>query len=224
MNPQKLEEKIAHLRERLLFFLYPPKCAACGAMGYKTLCPDCQKKLEDAFSPRKFIPNGGNGYADGMFTLFPYEEYTVQKLLFDWKLVEYRDLPEIFTPFLDRFCRKKLLPRHIHCISFLPRRRWARLKTGFDQAQCVTAIFARLSSLPFPSLLIRQGFARAQHKSSYKKRVANIYGAFRSETKLKGETVLLIDDIVTTGATAREGARILKNAGAMKVYILSIAH
>ena len=224
MNQYTFREKIARLRERLLFFLYPPKCAVCGTTGYDPLCPECAKKLQDAFEPKKFLASGGNGFADTMFTLFPYGEYAVQKLLFDWKRLEYRDLPVIFTPYMQKFVKKKLLPENIHYIAYLPRRRAAARKTGFDQAQRMAEIYSRLLDLPLKPLLIRQGHAKPQHKARYDKREKNVRGAFRAARPLEGETVLLVDDIVTTGATAREGARILKSAGAMKVHILSMAH
>ncbi len=224
MKQRILKEKIALLRERLLLLLYPPKCAICGAMGYAPLCPACKKRIEEAFEPRSFLASGGNGFADGMYTLFPYEEFPIRKLLFDWKQEEFRDLHEIFTPYMKRFVKKKLLPEKIHRITYLPRRRAARRKIGFDQAQRMAAIFSRDLNLPVEQLLIRQGHAKAQHKAKYEKREKNIRGAFRSTRPLEGETVLLVDDIVTTGASAREGARILKKAGAMKVYILSLAH
>ena len=52
-----------------------------------------------------------------------------------------------------------------------------------------------------------------------------MFATFKEKNLLApGKRVLLLDDIVTTGASAREGARILKKAGAMKVYILSLAH
>lgn len=224
MSQYRVKEKIARLWERLLFFLYPPKCAVCGAMGYEPLCPACEKQLREAFAPRKFLANGGNGFADGMYALFPYGEYAVKKLLFDWKQEDFRDLPVIFTPYMQKFVKKKLLPEKIHCIAYLPRRQAARRKAGFDQAQRMAAVYARLQELPLEPLLIRQGHAKPQHKAKYEKREKNVRGAFRAARELEGETVLLIDDIVTTGSTAREGARILKQAGAMKVYILSLAH
>ena len=214
----------AHLRESLLFFFLPPKCAACGVVGYKELCPDCREALEDAFEPGKYIAAGGNGFADAMFCLFPYKNRVVRRLLHGWKQVDYRDYPDIFLPYARRFLKKKLLPETIHKIAYLPRRRPNRYKIGFDQAERIATLFAEDLNLPVEALLIRQGHAKTQHKQKYERREANVSGAFRTETELEGETVLLIDDIVTSGATAREGARILKKAGAMKVYVLSIAH
>lgn len=224
MKQNATPEKKALCRESLLFFFFPPKCAACGVVGYKNLCPDCRKALEDAFEPRKYVAAGGNGFADAMFCLFPYKKLVVRRLLHGWKQVDYRDYPDIFLPYIQRFLKKKLLPEKIHKIAYLPRRRHARYKIGFDQAERITALFTKKMVLPAEALLIRQGHAKAQHKQKYERREGNVHGAFRTEKEFSGETILLIDDIVTTGATAREGARILKAAGAMKVYILSIAH
>ncbi len=224
MKQIKKNGKIAQLRERFLFFLYPPKCANCGTIGYTGLCPKCAEKLDEAFKPRKFLANGGNGFADAMFALFPYDDSTVKKLLLSWKHEDFFDLPFIFNPYIKRFYQKNLLPEKIDCIAYLPRRTAARKKFGFDQAERIEKLFSSQFRLPTRALLLRQGRAKAQSKSKFEDREKNIHGAFRANCELAGETVLLIDDIVTTGATAREGARILKKAGAMKVYILSLAH
>lgn len=224
MKKNASDEKKALRRESLLFFFYPPKCASCGVVGYKNLCPVCREALEDAFEPKKYIAAGGNGFADAMFCLFPYKEPVVQHLLHGWKQVDYRDYPDIFTPYILRFLKKKLLPENIHKITYLPRRKPARRKIGFDQAQRIGSLFSEKLGIPLEPLLIRQGHSKIQHKQTYERREKNVRGAFRCETEFSGETILLIDDIVTSGASAREAARILKQAGAMKVYILSIAH
>lgn len=220
----KSDQKKARLRDSLLFFFLPPRCPVCKAYGTRLLCPTCREQLKEAFHPHSFLASGGNGYADGMFTLFHYRERTVKHLLRDWKRENYRDLPLIFDPYVKMLVQKKLLPGKIHRITYLPRRKPTRFKTGFDQAEQIGALFAKSINLPLEALLQRQGNAKVQHKQKYKHREKNVRGAFRATQPLAGETVLVIDDIVTTGATAREGARILKRAGAMKVYVLSLAH
>ncbi len=214
----------SELKENLLFFFFPPKCALCGKAGFEGLCPICQEELNAAFSPNKFMTTGGIGFADGMVSLFPYRNKAVKKLLFDWKRENYRDLAPIFAPFIQKAIKKGLLPNKIHCISFLPRRRIARRKAGFDQAEEIAKLVASTLFMPLDTLLLRKGFSKPQRKAKFEKRDENVRGAFAAARDFQGETILLIDDIVTTGATAEEGARILKKAGAMKVYILSIAH
>ncbi|MBR5296126.1 MAG: ComF family protein [Clostridia bacterium] len=215
---------LSSLKETLLFFFFPPKCAGCGRVGFEGLCPECKEHLDSIFTPKKFLTTGGIGFADGMFALFPYQDPLVKKLLFDWKRENYADLAPIFFPYIEKAVKKKLFPAQIHAISFLPRRQSARRKNGFDQAEEILKLVAKSLSLPAETLLKRRGYSRQQHKEKFEKREQNVHGVFAATRDFQGETILLIDDIVTTGATAREGARILKKHGAMKVYVFSLAH
>ena len=216
------EEK--SLKEKLLFFFFPPKCAVCQRAGYENLCPDCREKMEEAFHAKKFLSYGGNGFVDEMISLFPYENRCVRRLLFDWKQNDYRDLHEIFGGFSHRAIERMHLAEKVDLVTFLPRRAGARRKAGFDQARCLAEEIARREQLPFEALLKRRGLSRPQHHLSGEQREKNVAGRFTATRALWGETILLVDDIVTSGASAREGARILKRAGAMKVIVFSLAH
>lgn len=221
---QAAATETSRLREGLLSFFFPPKCALCGKVGYFGLCPLCEAQLDGVFSPTRFRTGGGTGHVDAMFALFPYQSNAVRRLLFDWKQIRYDDLPQIFRPYLEKTVQITGFPRKIHAISYLPRRQRARQEAGFDQAEQIARLVAEILDVPMVPLLLRQGFSRPQHKASYEKREKNVRGVFRATRELAGEQILLIDDVVTTGATAREGARILKRAGAMKVFVLSLAH
>ena len=59
----------------------------------------------------------------------------------------------------------------------------------------------------------------------FKERKANIAGAFKVKSKeFVGKNVLLIDDVYTSGATLKEASKVLKRAGANKIYVLTLAH
>lgn len=208
----------------LISFLYPPKCALCGIIGEENLCPDCQNTLNTLYEPKKFLAPGGNGFADGMITLFPYKEKPVQKLLFDWKHTDYTDLHEIFRPYMEKAVKKGFFPSTIHRISYLPRTTGAKRNAGFDQAEKIAQELGKILNLPVEPLLKRQGHSKPQHKTNPKKREENVRGHLLATTDFQGDTILLVDDIITTGETAKEGARVLKKNGAMKVYIFSLAH
>lgn len=212
------------LGKTLVRFLYPPKCAVCGKIGEENLCPDCQKELDSLFKPQKFLAVGGNAFADEMITLFPYKERPVQKLLLDWKSVDYTDLHIIFTRYMEKAAKKGLFPHNIHCISYLPRRNSARRSAGFDQAEKIAVELGKILDLPVRPLLQRRGFSKPQRKAAFRDREKNVKGRFHPTESFAGENILLVDDIITTGETGKEGARVLKKAGAMKVYIFSLAH
>ncbi len=220
---QSKEEKNPIVRA-LLFFFFPPKCVSCQSVGYEGLCPACIQEVEAAFAPKKYLALGGNGYADEMMAMFPYDHRRIQRMLFDWKRADYTDLREILGEYMERTSRQKGFWKGIDVVTFAPRRKSARNKAGFDQAEELAKEFSRRCHIPYESLLQRRGFSQPQHRMKGDRREDNVKGAFVPTRELEGETVLLIDDIVTTGASVRECARILKQKGAMKVFVLSLAH
>lgn len=219
-----MEQKKHPILEALLFFFFPPKCALCKTVGYEGLCPECQKRLDSLFSPKKFLAKGGNSYADTMLTLFSFHEPEVKKLCMDWKREDYMDLHLIFRRYFEKAKKKKLFPSEISFITYLPRKKSARKKAGFDQAECIAKELAEVLEIPYEPLLLRKGVSRPQHEMKGEDRERNVRGIFRAAKSFSGENILLVDDIVTTGASAREGARVLKKAGAMKVFVFSLAH
>ncbi len=219
--PEK-EEKRSWKRE-ILFFFYPPKCAGCHKTGYDGLCPVCRENVELAFQPKKFLASGGNGFADEMIGLFSYSVPPVQTMLFDWKENDYRDLHEILGEYVERSARMSLFPKDIDLVTFSPRRKSARRRTGLDQAECLAREVAARLGLPFEPLLARRGFSLPQHRLRGKAREKNVQNRFIPTKPLHGERVLLVDDIVTTGESAKEGARVLKGAGAWRVSVFCLA-
>lgn len=110
-------------------------------------------------------------------------------------------------------------------IPLHPRRKRER---GFDQAEQLAKAFSNASGVPFIPLLTRTRSTSQQAKLGATERQKNIAGAFafRSEQKLSTtqKSVLLMDDVATTGATLNEAARVLKSAGAEKVVALTVAY
>jgi ComF family protein len=105
------------------------------------------------------------------------------------------------------------------------RRRWER---GFNQAELLAREIARTSGIPFASTLRRTRSTTAQAGLSNTARRRNVSAAFRCRDTvrsgaLRGKRVLLIDDVMTTGSTAAACARALKDAGAARVALLTVA-
>jgi ComF family protein len=102
------------------------------------------------------------------------------------------------------------------------RKRWQR---GFNQSELLAREIGRRTNVPLKSAVRRIRFTSAQAGLSNSKRRLNVSGAFRSKTKnsLAGKRVLLVDDVMTTGASAASCARALKLAGARQVTLLTLA-
>lgn len=100
-----------------------------------------------------------------------------------------------------------------------------RLKTrGFNQAGEIARVVARRIGAPLElRVLERTRDTVPQSGLSRRARRANLRGAFRCARGFAGEDVALVDDVITTGATAHEAARALKRAGAASVHIWAVA-
>jgi ComF family protein len=102
------------------------------------------------------------------------------------------------------------------------RRRWSR---GYNQAAAVARELARGLHVPFGEALCRIRNTPEQVGSSAASRRENVRGAFRANRRsdIAGRTVLLVDDVMTTGSTAGEAARMLRAAGASRVVVAVLA-
>lgn len=111
-------------------------------------------------------------------------------------------------------------------VTYVPRSTAARLESGTDQARELAKTFSHLSGLPVERLIERSTRRHtAQKKLSARDRQRNAEQAFRLSKRadVKGKTVILIDDIVTTGATAAACVKLLRKGGASQVLCLAVA-
>lgn len=104
---------------------------------------------------------------------------------------------------------------------------WRRFRRGYNQAEALAAAIAvRLGVEHRPGWLRRVRPTPSQAQLAESARRTNVRGAFRASrgARLAGRTVLLVDDVLTTGSTASEAARALRQAGAVAVHVAVLAH
>ncbi|MGA3023437.1 MAG: ComF family protein [Bryobacteraceae bacterium] len=118
-------------------------------------------------------------------------------------------------PRAERF--DAVVPMPLHWV-----RRWTR---GFNQSELLAREIARRCSVPVRNLVRRARATTPQAGLTNAKRRANVSGAFRvpRPERVRGLRILLVDDVMTTGATASACARALKQAGAARVALLTVA-
>jgi len=97
---------------------------------------------------------------------------------------------------------------------------------GFNQAMMIAKYFNKILNFPIINILKRSHEALAQAQiESRKDRFKNVRNVFsvKNRVDIKNKTIILIDDVITTGSTIKEACRVLKIAGADKVYALTLA-
>ncbi len=224
---------------------FPHKCPGCGRAGSELVCPDCERKIREISEPycRRCgipLPPGINAAADCGWC-------REQEIYFDAarSALNYQSpVREIVMRFkfhrsygMGRYLRGRLARRattgvdifdifgdvdFIVPVPLHPRRRIWR---GFNQSQYLAEEAARIWDKRIENCLLRIKNTRPQSLLSPKERRKNVSGAFRLKGRadVKDKTVLLIDDVMTTGATVNECSRVLKEGGAARVVVLTLA-
>ena len=117
-----------------------------------------------------------------------------------------------------------LWERKITLIVPVPLHSRRKRKRGFNQAEIVAKVLSKNTGIAMDAGAVKRIKATSPQKElGDKGRKRNIRGAFAVQKNVKGENIVLIDDIYTTGSTLDEAARVLKKAGAENVYFLTVS-
>ena len=194
---------------RRLPYLRPPLCPVCGSPRLEVvICPEC-------------LSNGG--YLDGVRSVFSFEG-TIRRAVHEFKYHNLRAIDGLLASFLAGGFREHgldgdlIVPVPLH-----PRRLKER---GYNHSLLLARRLSELVGIEIkPQALARTRYSRPQAVSSgVAERQKNVEGAFIcGHTEIKGKRVILIDDVITSGATLRFCALALKEAGAVSVWGLTLA-
>ena len=208
--------------EWLLDLLYPPKCVICGrllAEGEREICSDCFEALSNFEGPAPHIDG-----ADGLCVTFFYEGALRESFL-RFKFSGRDFYAGLYGRWMAGTIREKL-GTNFDLVCWVPVSKRRRRSRGYDQAELLARkIAAELPCTVSPVLQkhAERGPQSRLHDASARKK--NAAGAFSllPGAEISGKRLLLIDDIVTTGATLCECCRVLKRAGAAQVFCAAFA-
>ena len=220
------------LPEILLHLLYPRRCPVCDRplRREEALCPDCEQarlsftggvrcdvcglRLKDCICGERLY------YEKAVFPFY-YEgsvRKTVQKLKFHGRL----DLVKPFAEEILRAARQREILSDADVICYIPMYPKRQRNRGYNQAQELAAELGKQANLPVEPLLYKMTDTEIQHDLPLSRRRGNVIGVFEPtpefEASIAGKTVLLADDILTSGNTLNEAAKTLLIFGAEKVY------
>lgn len=211
------------LLEALLDLIYPPRCPFCRRLLQKKeppVCPDCLRSLRRVpeSAQRRDLRNVTLAVAPLFY------EGDVRASLLRYKFHGVTAYARVYADFIQKCIDENAIS--CDSITWVPLSR-RRLRTrGYDQAELIARELAARIGLPCGRLLVKTVNNRAQSRTgSAEKRRANAAGVYACPCpeKVQGKHVLLVDDIITTGATVSECARVLKAAGCEEVFAAAAA-
>jgi ComF family protein len=243
--PTRLRRTMARAASALVDQVYPPTCLACrratDAAG--TLCPPCWTRMP--FIERPFCERLGTPFAQdlGPGLLSPaaisdppvferaravalYEEGPARHLVQRLKYGDRLDLVPAMARWMARAGAE--LTQGAELVVPVPLYRWRLFSRRFNQAAVLAQAVAAQAALPFdPLALTRVKATRPQVGLTRLQRAENVQGAFRvpedSRQRVAGRKILLVDDVLTSGATLNAASRVLLRAGAARVEVLVFA-
>lgn len=184
-------------------------CLMCGHVAFFGItCPPCKNQKS----------------CDGLFTAFDYAD--MKQLIIEGKYNFVSETFRILGKAIPSVLTKEL-PKYFEnfTVCSVPlsksRERWR----GFNQSKILSEAFALEMGLPYSDLLTRHKTGKVQKELDKKSRVLNMKDAFslKAGACVSGLSVILIDDVVTTGSTLREATSVLKKHGASEVWCITLA-
>ena len=177
------------------------------------LCEDCLKKLD--YVANEFKIDKYQAHA-----VYFYNE-TMKKLIADYKFNRNTSLSKVFSSILYDYARVHNLfvvdyilpsPSSIQTINY----------RGFDHIKMICDYFIDDIKPSYLNAFKKERDTKAQHTLSKDERSYNLKGAFKFDGDLTGKSVLIIDDLITTGNTVKEMAKVLEKANVKEVTALAI--
>ena len=224
------------LSQQLLGLLFPSRCSSCDALGAEPFCAGCaetllfapagcalcgaplDEALLPALRPRRCGPCRAHAPP---FVLARAPFLHGGALAEAIHALKYEQREELARPLGALF--EAVEPPRVEVICPLPLHPSRLRHRGYDQAALLAQEAGRRFGIPVETLLERARATPPQVGRDRKARSKNVQGAFRAHARAWGRSICLIDDVLTTGATAGEAARALYAAGARRVEVRTLS-
>ena len=214
----------------ILDFIWPNYCLACHKEG-TLCCDDCLKSLKNLPLDNRAWENQADFYFDHCYVCLDYHQDLVKNLIKTFKYNYLQNINKILVDVLTKQSQQLNLQANT-IITNIPLHSRKKRQRGFDQTYLLAKGLAQNLNLQYQPLLKRVKKTKTQAQLSKKQRQENVSQAFviNKVNKAAGaqsapadNTIILIDDIATTGATLNQAAKVLKDNGFSNIIALVLA-
>lgn len=234
----------------LLNILLPNKCVSCfkytefekGPLcgncfnnintNTSVICPICQKRLvETDLWFEKCTAHQYKTPISFCACSVSFNDPKIKKLihLFKYKNLRLAAVPllQLLKKYLQALNFQKIISGNDWIVVPIPLTKHKKLKRGYNQAEIISQFLSKEFNIPFAIgnlIKIKETIPQAQTKTKIE-RLDNIRDSFKitEPDAIRNKKIILVDDVITTGATINEAARVLRNAGAKQIIGLAIA-
>ncbi len=217
---EKIKKVFSCLKKEIFDILFPVECIGCAKEG-EWLCRECLKKIRtDGHSL-------SGESLDRILTFYSYDNEILKRAihLLKYKFVESLALP-LGDLVAEGICEKGRPPGKEFILIPVPLSRKRFLERGFNQAEIIAEKVSRRFGWPLEAGVLKRIRATpSQVDLEEGERRKNVKGAFSVSdiSKIANKKIILMDDVLTTGATMEECARTLKLGGAKEVWGIALA-
>ncbi len=212
------------LTKKLESIVFPPCCAICGKLNSKKCCKDCEKRINSQLNLN--IENKAGYYFEKHMYLFKYKN-EIRNLILDYKFRDKSYLYESFAKIITKNEKICGILEKYDIIIPVPIHKKRKKQRGYNQSELVARqISKNIANLQLENkAFIKIKNNKPQSTLNKKQRKQNVKNVYKLENKgkIENKNIVLFDDIYTTGNTANEIAKILKQNGANKILVLTIA-
>ncbi len=215
---------LLQLKKSFLNLLFPPVCIHCGqriANQDDYLCIVCLNKIE--YLIPAIVKAESKSY-DYLITIAKYREVVVS-IVHNLKFYNMSSISEFIAQMIFKNIKKLKLILDVNLIIAVPLHSVRKRERGYNQASLIAEKLALLLACEYSSDVIeRVNNTLSQATLEHDKREKNIRQAFKLKKNidLKGKSVILLDDVFTTGSTVEECCKVLKTAEPKKIIVLTL--